>query len=239
MVCNTLLLLVTFLAATFTTVAVIQNVHESSSSPIAKYVQTRFGLARGGTIEIDFEVAPKFSDQPNEAYVLILLVSEKERLGFYDSLVPADGDLTNGNTVANLCIQPSLVRIIAEGSGSYNLTIGEGLGDGLVDDLYSVILLQCRAGYSSNPVDIYVRVEMKNPRPHGDGYSHLSIHTVNYLRIFSGEGILYMILILGLLGQLLLYRYAFSYEKIDSRTFLRAILFVVGVRFVAFIGFLH
>jgi hypothetical protein len=173
---------------------------ESSSSPFAKAVVKKFGMAIGGQISIEYSVYPQNPSVESDGYVLILVTTETEREGFYSDI--GESTVTNPNSVANLCMQPSMARIFASNSGSFNMTIA----DNFESEQYSILLLQCRSGSATNPLQISVTINMKNPHPTDSSFTHLAIEDVNLLRIFGGEGILYMLFLLLIAGQFIFYR---------------------------------
>ena len=197
------LFILTFLIMTQTVFGVSGTLHQSSSTPFMKYVHHRFGMAKGGVISISYTVAPESSTAPYDGYVLILVINEDEEQGFYKSISDENGDDTDVETVAQLCMQPSVARIVVPyGSGNATVTID----DGLVNNQYSVVLAQCRNGYASNPINIDVTVTMQNLVTHGGTYTQLPIEMVNLLRIFPGSCILYTLLTLALAAQFFFYR---------------------------------
>lgn len=173
---------------------------EKTSTPFAKTILQDFGLAIGGQITVDYSLSPQNPQLPYDLYVVIAVVTQNQLEGFYNEVI--DKTVTSTSTVATLCMQPSMARIVASNQGSFNMTISEDYDA----EQYSVILMQCRSSSSENPVDVTVEVNMKNPSPTGSSFTHLSIEDVNLLRLFGGEGILYMLLILAVLGQFIFYR---------------------------------
>lgn len=173
---------------------------EKTSAPFAKTILQDFGLAIGGQITVDYSLSPQNPQLPYDLYVVIAVVTQNQLEGFYNEVI--DKTVTSTSTVATLCMQPSMARIVASNQGSFNMTISEDYDA----EQYSVILMQCRSSSSENPVDVTVEVNMKNPSPTGSSFTHLSIEDVNLLRLFGGEGILYMLLILAVLGQFIFYR---------------------------------
>ena len=70
-------------------------------------------------------------------------------------------------------------------------------------DQYSVVLMECRAGNTSVPLDYSVRVTAVNPSPEGDLSQHLSMGTVQVTYISLGFVVLYSFLIAGVAWQIL------------------------------------
>jgi hypothetical protein len=186
--------------------SIITNENYILPGTIARYYQRKFGLAQGGIINLEYKTSAVDDTLPLNAYTLILLINDKQRVGFYKSLENSKKKVTDPNSVSNLCMQPSLERIVLIGatSGSYNLTIDSSYGA----DLYSVILLQCRTFSSDETsVKVDIKLEMKNLRPdHETGYSQLPIHHVTLLSFYQGEAIALMLLCLLLLGQFYFYK---------------------------------
>lgn len=180
--------------------ALYRKSSEVSSAPFAKAVVQKFGMAIGGLITIDYNVVPQSSESSYDGYTLILVVTENERSGFFNEI--ADSIVSNPSVVANLCMQPSMARIVASGSGSFNMTVTSNYES----EQYSILLMQCRSGVVTNPLNIDLEINMKNPHPTDNSYSHLGIEDVNLIRLFGGEGILYMLFILILAGQFIFYR---------------------------------
>jgi hypothetical protein len=186
--------------------SIITNENYILTGTIARYYQRKFGLAQGGIINLEYKTSAVDDTLPLNAYTLILLINDKQHVGFYKSLENSKKKVTDPNSVSNLCMQPSLERIVLIGatSGSYNLTIDSSYGA----DLYSVILLQCRTFSSDETsVKVDIKLEMKNLRPdHETGYSQLPIHHVTLLSFYQGEAIALMLLCLLLLGQFYFYK---------------------------------
>ena len=170
-----------------------------TTAPFAESILGNCGLAIGGQITLDYSLSPRNPQLPYDVYVVIAVVTQNQLEGFYNEV--GDKTVTSASTVATLCMQPSMARIVASNQGSFNMTISEDYDA----EQYSVILMQCRSVSSDNPVDITVEVNMKNPSPTGSSFTHLSIEDVNLLRLFGGEGILYMLLILAVVGQFVFY----------------------------------
>jgi hypothetical protein len=64
------------------------------------------------------------------------------------------------------------------------------------------MVLQCRTNASTNPVEIDVKVDLRNIRPEGDGYSHLAIDEVMIPHVLQGTAIAYFLLLFGLGAQM-------------------------------------
>lgn len=177
-----------------------QKVSEVFTGSFAKTVVKKFGMAKGGVVNIDFDVVPEYPNSEDNSYTLVVVTTEEERAGFFNEI--GDSVVTNPSVISNLCMQPSMGRLVARGSGSFNMTIS----DNYQSDQYSVILMQCRPSVASNPVHVNIKIIMQNPGPVGSSFSHLPIEEVNMLRIYGGEGILYMIFVLISLSQMIFYR---------------------------------
>ena len=176
------------------TYAVKGTFQQTSSNVYGNYLQQSFGMAERGLISLEYNV--KASDQliPYQSYLIVLILTEAQKLGWY-------GGMSNVQSNINtLCNQPSLFRQKIYGQGSINFETQN-------TDRYSVLVLQCFQGYSNNPISASVTYSMTNARPVGNGYSHMAIQDVTYVRILEGEIILYVLMLAGLIGQVLFARY--------------------------------
>jgi hypothetical protein len=166
-----------------------------SSGVFGKYVVTNFGMTVGGLIDVEYDVGPVDASLEYESYgsyVLLLVVGEKQTEDWYEKLEDDEIDMDQ------FCNLPSMMRRVITGQGSVTLPVTYDLGT----DRYSVLILQCRTGNALNPTQVKLNVEMKNPRPYSDEYSHYPIETVMTVRLLEGEMILYALLTLGMVGQL-------------------------------------
>jgi hypothetical protein len=165
---------------------------KSSSGQFADLVVKEFGMAVGGTVDIEYNVFAQNEAQNYRSYVILLVLTHDQNEGWY-------GDIGNSNPdVTTMCQQPSTVRQRVYGSGSITLDIDASIGE----NRFSVAVLQCFEGYSDNPVTVDVTAVLKNPRPMSDEYSHLAIQLVMETRILEGELIVFALLILGMAGQI-------------------------------------
>eukprot|EP01032_Pedospumella_encystans_P013610 gene13610-15660_t len=153
-------------------------------------------MAVGGVVEVDYNVRPQNVSAPSDSYLLLLIMSSDQKDGWYGGLGKSDTDVTQN--INNLCNQPAMLRREIFGSGSIKFDIDYAVGL----DQYSVGVLQCREGYTSNPVSVDLTLNMKNARPESDSYSHFPIEQVMEVRVLQGELILYALMILGMCGQL-------------------------------------
>lgn len=164
----------------------------TSSKIFGEYIQKSFGMAAGGEVNINYKVSFSDSNLVSNPYPLLLIVNEMQNDWY--------SDITNDPSseyISELCTTPSLERKVLDGTGSLSFLITDTLGS----DQYSVILLQCREVLESNPVTYNLDLDMLNPRPKGDGHSHLPIDMVMYTRVLEGELILYCLMLIGILGQ--------------------------------------
>ena len=136
------------------------------------------------------------------------------------------------NELGTLCTLPSTFRRQVYGSGklTYEISATDGAAE------YSVLALQCKSpvpqsqytfckkGFSLFVFHLFfhywlifcytalaITTEMVNARPSGDGVSQLSIDTVMMTRVLEGTIILYFFMLFGLLGQILISRYAIDF----------------------------
>lgn len=168
----------------------------SSSTYFADYVVQQFGLATGALVTIDYDIQPQ-TNSVYGSYVLILLVNERQRMSWYSS--PSGSD---SNQISTMCQLPSYKRIIATEPGSWNVTIDDSAGS----NQYSIVVIQCRSSTADNPVTVSVHAELRNPKPSGDGYNQLGIEQVMLVNFYGGVIIIYVLLLLGLMGQMFLAR---------------------------------
>lgn len=177
--------------------AIKQTTDHKSGGVFGKILVSRFGLAEGGLIEVDYDVSAQHEDQPYESYMLINIMTNAERNNWYYQL--DDSESTIKANINSLCSQPAILRRVVYGKGKLSLRVDSSIGR----DRFSVALLQCRDGSNGNPVRADITVEMRNPRPDSDdGYSHLAIEDVMVVRVVEGELIIYSLFILGLIGQI-------------------------------------
>lgn len=190
------ILLFLFICCSFLIVFSVKTDYSRTSSGFfADNVVNAFGMAVGGIITIDYNIQQENNSILTDSYVLILVVNERQRISWYNSLSPSTSQ------VDTLCAQPSTQRIVATGQGNWNITVDEGLGS----NQYSVLAMQCRVD-TGGPVSVKLHVEMKNIQPSGSGYSQLGIEKVTLVNLYGGEIIIYVLLLVGLLGQMYLSR---------------------------------
>lgn len=176
------------------TTSIHTSFNEKSSETFAKWVATDFGLSRNGIIQLSYNIQPKDNNSPYESYALLLFITKKEKDGWYSAV---DTGVT-GSLATTYCNLPSFKRILADGEGYLNITIDETMQN----DQYSLLAVQCRDGYSNNPVQFELTLDMKNPKPYSSEYSHLGIQEVSIMNFLGGEIIVYALLLLGSLGQI-------------------------------------
>jgi hypothetical protein len=163
-----------------------------------------FGMATGGVIEIDFKINPSDSTLNFSSYVLINIVTNEQLTSWYSSLQLEYKEL--GSSTANkYCMQPANSRQLSFGMGNFSYVVP-------AVDRYSVIVLQCRQGYESNPVSIDVHACLTNPRPSSSSVSHLPIDEVMIPRVLEGSAIIFGLMLAGLVGQMYTGRYCASYH---------------------------
>lgn len=168
----------------------------TKSEVFAEFITQDFGMAVGGTIDINYNIAPKDITQPFDTYVVIIVITHDQVEGWYSDM--KDG--ADVNAVSTLCSQPSMFRQEVYGLGTLSYEIDYAIGD----NRFSVGVLQCRNGYENNPVSVSVDLTMMNPRPDSHEMSHYSIEHVMEIRVVEGELILYALMILGMAGQIYL-----------------------------------
>lgn len=144
-----------------------------------------FGMSDQGQIDITYSVGPKPDNPYPASPLLIAIINEGQRNGYYANLAP------------NSCNLPTLFREVIYGNG--NITYYTSVNA----DQYSVLLMQCRNGNPLSPVSAKIQVTMKNPKPVGGGYQYLPINQVTYISILEGLIICYCILIGALMFQML------------------------------------
>lgn len=181
-------LLLVFLFSFITHILAVKTSFEIQSiNTYAASIEQSFGMAGNGAISIDYNVNAAH-DGAYVSYVLILILTEAQRLGWYSTINNSPG------TVNNICNQPSLFRQRIYGDGTINFDVTS-------TDRYSVLVAQCLASTPGNPIKVNVDLSMTNARPASDGVSHLPIQNVMYVRVLEGEVILYVLLMVGLVGQ--------------------------------------
>lgn len=176
--------------------AVKETYSKVRSGIYGDFIVADFGMAVGGVVEVDYNVRPQNASEPSDSYLLLLIMSSAQKDGWYDGLGKSDGYVTNN--INTLCNQPATLRQELFGSGSIKLDIDYTVGL----DQYSVGLLQCREGYTTNPMWVDMTVNMLNARPESDNYSHFPINQVMEVRLLQGKMIVYALMILGMCGQL-------------------------------------
>lgn len=180
--------------------ALYRTYENTKSSKFGEFITQDFGMAVGGTIEINYDVGPQDSAQKFDSYVILVVTTHDQLEGWYGDMKDADG--ADSGSVSTLCGQPSTFRQELIGTGSLSYEIDYSIGE----NRFSVGVLQCRAGYESNPVSVNVELTMKNPRPQSSEMSHYSIEHVMTIRVLEGELIIYALMILGMAGQIYLAR---------------------------------
>lgn len=182
--------------------AIKSNFESTSSKVFGSYLQSSFGMAGNGQISIKYDVNALYSGMDYTSYVLVLIVTEAQKNGWYSGMSNAPVN------IYTLCNAPSQYRERVYGTGtiSFNVT---------GSDRFSVLVLQCLNGNSNNPVKTKIDLSMVNARPLKDGYQHLPIQDVMYVRVLEGELILYVFLLIGLIGQYIFAWYP-TVIKLDS-----------------------
>lgn len=194
---SSILLICFFLCITWTN-ALYRTYDTTRYDIFGDFITQEFGMAVGGTIQIDYNVQPTYASKKFDSYVILLVLTRDQANGWYSDLK----NDANSDSIMSMCSQPSMFRQELFGSGTLSYNIDYALGE----NRYSVAVLQCRSGYESNPVTVSVDLTMKNPRPNSDEMSHFSIEHVMEIRVIEGELIIYALMILGMLGQIILAR---------------------------------
>jgi hypothetical protein len=161
---------------------------KTSSVPFAESLVNSFGLAAGGTIDVNYNVMGTDGSIPYDSMVTLLILTERQRIGWYLNLYTA---ITPDESA--LCTRPALFRQHLYGNGSVAYTAESA-------EKFTLVTLQCRnsAVHSTN---VHMDAILVNPQPVGDGQSHLSIQNVMIPRVLGGEILLYSLMLVGLVGQ--------------------------------------
>jgi hypothetical protein len=175
--------------------SVKETFKKTSSQQFGANVVKAFGMAENGLIKISYNVHPTDPSLPYQSYVVIVLLDEAQQVNWYSDLDGSESLISNN--IGSLCNQPSLKRIHAVGEGKVNFTISQSVGS----NRFTVAVLQCRAGYTNNPVAVSLKLHMLNARPSGDGYSHLPIQYAMLTRFYEGLVIMYCLMLVGILSQ--------------------------------------
>lgn len=136
---NILLLLLIFCNLLPVVLSIYKSLDIWESGQWATTLVSNFGMARGGLVNINYNIRPMNSSMPYNSYLLLVLVSNNQRMGWYSSM-PMFSDnhvITNGDKVQDLCNKPSLYRAVVFGTGSLTYTIPNDA------DVFSLYALQC------------------------------------------------------------------------------------------------
>jgi hypothetical protein len=173
----------------------------TSTSTFGQYVQKQFGMAVGGIIIVNYDIYQKIASLSYNSYILILIISEEQRLSYYSNLDSSDSTISNN--INSLCTAPSMYRKVIQvlpSTSEFNYTVSNDNGG---SDIYSVVVLQCRSSSATNNnIHAYVKAETKNPAPTGSSYNQLPIDAVMLVRLYLGEIIIYTLLLIGICGQI-------------------------------------
>lgn len=148
----------------------------TSTGVFTSFITETFGMSDQGVIDITYSVGPSAGESYPAAPLLIAIINEGQRLGYY------------ANPSPNSCNLPTLFREVIYGEG--NITYYTSVNA----DQYSVLVMQCRNGNPAGPTHANIQVAMKNPRPSGSGYQYLAIDQVTDISILEGLIICYCIL---------------------------------------------
>jgi hypothetical protein len=182
-----------------------QSYYYKRSDTFGKVLVSEFGAAVGALVEIDYDVAPDDATKNFDSYMMVLITDSKQIDNWYGDLGNSDGVISSN--IDELCNQPSMLRKVIFGEGKISFTVTYDIGNNQL----SVVLLQCRAGNTNNPVSANIHVVMRNVRPNSEEYSHLGIEEVAYTRVLEGQLILYFLMLMGIGGQLYIGKYVFFY----------------------------
>jgi hypothetical protein len=158
----------------------ISNLDFTSTGPSVHTVYESFGMSAVGIIDIQYEVGPLYPDLSQSAPILLIIINEGQRLGYYYHLTD------------NPCNRPTLFRQIIYGKGNITYYTTRGA------DQYTVLAVQCRDGNPDNPVHVSITATLKNPYPYGSKYQYLSIDQTTYVTVLEGLLISYFVLLTGI-----------------------------------------
>lgn len=187
--------------------SIYQTYSSSSTGYFSTFIVSNFGMARGGQINIDYDISSTALSPTtiSNSYILLLILNGQQAgNGWYNSI-----GSSSQSDLATLCTQPSQFRQQLTNAG--NITYNISLMHGEVSQ-YAVALMQCRSIASlSDSIDISVTVSMLNPQPYSSDFSHLPIDEVVVTKVLEGEIIVYFLMILAMMVQ-----YYFSWRWMKS-----------------------
>lgn len=170
---------------------------KSSNEAYGSQIVSEFGMSRGATVSIDYNVQASHSLNSFNSYVLVLIYDLDGAKMWYSKMSGSSSDIQNN--INTLCTQPSLYRKQIFGSGNLEYTIP----DDAMPSQFSLSILQCRSTSNNLPISVSATVKMMNPSPYSSSLSHLPIEDVVILRVLAGEIIVYCLLLASLVFQLI------------------------------------
>ncbi len=188
----------------------------SSNIPGGIAIILSFGMARGGTIKVDYQVTyPDAGNMQNTTAVTkqvmeetntlmqLLVVNENQKYNFYSGI-----NFNFNNSLGdNLCMSPTMFRKELYGVGSISHVLGINDPEA---DLYSVFLVSCRSSVQGFAVNVTTTTTLTNSLPYSTAVTHLPIDLTNRLNTDVAFLIAYGLLTVGLLGQMLIARRHFT-----------------------------
>lgn len=188
--------------------AEVKTLSATSGSPFGAAVMTKFGLARHGTVRIDYslktlkgeDTSRASMDRFNMMFIAVVL-NEEQRSSYFAQFENEGEQVAMSSGDANkYCNDPALARVQMFGTGTYSHTLS---GMDARAEQTSVVVLQCKQGLGVQGPRITadLTVTMTNIRPDG-GTDHLGVEDIMVIRTIEGELIMYWLMLGGLIAQI-------------------------------------
>lgn len=220
---------------------ILSKFYEESTTYGGTFVVSEFGLARGGMINVMYNISAVLNPQSNQtlnaaynSYILLLFLNfEEANNGWYHGLFNSGSFNSLGTLAESMCMQPSLFRKQLIGSGNITYEINMQHDE---SSRYYAALLQCRTLPNNPVIQIDLSVEMKNPQPYSSEYSHLAIEEVMYTRVLEGEILVFVFFIVALSAQ---WYFSFAWMKSGHILFLVVLFTQLLYTIAEYVDFKH
>ena len=172
-----------------------------------------FGMARGGSVKVDYHVrypdsaegiqnstsVTKHAMNEENLLMQLLVVNEDQRRIFY----PGFNFETNNSLSEDACMSPVIYRKELYGNGSITHILGANDPEA---DLYSILLVTCTSSRKGFTVNVTTTTTLTNSLPYSTDMSHLPIELMNRMNTDVAFLIAYSFMTVGLLGQMIFAR---------------------------------
>lgn len=215
--------------------AEVRKLSATASIAYGAAVITKFGLARHGTVTLDYTLKTVSGqnttrdamDRFNMMFVALIL-NEDQRSAYFSSF-PNEGEAVPISLAdaGSYCNDPALARVQMYGTGTYNHTL---TGIDARAERTSVVVFQCKQGLGEDGPSIHLdmKVTMTNIRADG-GTDHLGVEDIMVIRTIEGSLIMYSLMLCGLIAQILYNR---EHNRHLQYMFLTVLIWTIMTQFV-------